>query len=187
MGIGLALVRQLTELHGGRVEGHSDGVGKGARFSVWLPLDVPQAGLIEPTRPRAESGKHRLAGLSILIVDDSEANGGALRDLLEFEGAQVTVETNAQRAIDVANKRRFDVVISDIAMPDVDGYDMLKAIRAAGMNAATPAIAYSGFSGPKEIDLARSAGFDRHLTKPIDVETLLGTIQEMAKPRSAAD
>ena len=187
MGIGLALVRQLTELHGGRVEGHSDGVGKGARFSVWLPLDVPQAGLIEPTRPRAESGEHRLAGLSILIVDDSEANGGALRDLLEFEGAQVTVETNAQRAIDVANKRRFDVVISDIAMPDVDGYDMLKAIRAAGMNAATPAIAYSGFSGPKEIDLARSAGFDRHLTKPIDVETLLGTIQEMAKPRSAAD
>ena len=80
-----------------------------------------------------------------------------------------------------------DLIISDLAMPDIDGYDMMRAIRAAPTNGDTPAIAYSGYSGPNEIERARAAGFNRHLTKPIDVETLLAAIREVTKRERAAD
>jgi two-component system, chemotaxis family, CheB/CheR fusion protein len=186
MGIGLALVRQLVELHEGRLEAYSEGVGKGARFSVWLPLQV--ASVITDKRlhaPVAEAAK--LAGMRILVVDDSNANGDALRDLLELEGASVVVEASPKAAIKLASRQRFDLVISDIAMPEVDGYAMLKAIRAKPANANTPAIAYSGYSGPQELLRARSAGFDIHLTKPVDVRTLLTTIEEMGRRKTEAD
>src|SRR6185312_8584229 len=137
--------------------------------------------------PRAEGDQRRLEGLRILIVDDSVQNGDALRELLEFEGASVTFESLSARAIERAGKERYDLIISDIAMPDVDGYSMLKSIRASSANQRTPAIAYSGYSGRSEIDRARAAGFDRHLTKPIDVETLLRAIGEVTARKSAAD
>ena len=129
----------------------------------------------------------RLADIHILVVDDSKANGDALRDLLEFEGAAVTVESQPAHAIEIAGKQHFDLIISDIAMPEIDGYAMLKSIRASSVNQRTPAIAYSGYSGAGEIDRARAAGYDRHLTKPIDVETLLVAITETANGRRAAD
>jgi two-component system CheB/CheR fusion protein len=187
MGIGLALVRQLVELHEGRVEAHSEGPGKGARFTVWLPLNV-----VTPASERhqrgADHGRGKLDGLRVLVVDDSTANADALRDLLQFEGARVSVESNPAKAIDVASRERYDVLISDIAMPDIDGYAMMKAIRAsAGAGANVPAIAYSGYSGASEIDRAHAAGFDKHLTKPLDVEKLLKAIEEVSGMRRAAD
>jgi two-component system CheB/CheR fusion protein len=192
MGIGLALVRQLVELHEGRIEAHSEGKGKGARFSVWLPLNLTALplNLAAPAvdRPAANpADARRLDGLSILVVDDSEPNTAALRDLLQIEGAKVTSESLPIRAIEAADRQRFDLVISDIAMPDIDGYDTMKAIRNSKKNANTPAIAYSGYSGQKEVDRARAAGFDRHLAKPLDAESLVGTILEVARSRRAAD
>jgi two-component system, chemotaxis family, CheB/CheR fusion protein len=129
----------------------------------------------------------RLPGVRILVVDDSTANADALRDLLELEGARVAVESSPHAAIERARKEVFDLVISDIAMPDVDGYALLKAIRATPANAKTPAIAYSGYSGASEVRRARAAGYDRHLTKPVDVQTLLSAIQQVAKRKEAAD
>jgi two-component system CheB/CheR fusion protein len=143
MGIGLALVRQLVELHDGRLEAYSEGEGKGARFTVLLPLEM----MAESTRRRQASTaplERRLGGLRVLVVDDSAANGEALRELLQFEGADVVMQAVPAEAIRLAEKQRFDVVISDIAMPELDGYAMLKAIRATATNARTPAIAYSG-------------------------------------------
>ena len=123
----------------------------------------------------------------IIFSDDSAANGEALRDLLELEGAQAVVETSAQAAIKRGKKERFDVMISDIAMPEVDGYAMLKGIRASKANADTPAIAYSGYGGNAEVQRARTAGFDVHLTKPVDVQTLIATIADLRSRKSAAD
>jgi two-component system CheB/CheR fusion protein len=186
MGIGLALVRQLVELHDGRVEAFSAGEGKGARFTVWLPLEMMTESARRRQSPTAGPGQ-RLAGLRILVVDDSAANGEALRELLQFEGANVVMQAVPAEAIRHAEKQRFDVVISDIAMPVLDGYDLLKAIRATKTNAQTPAIAYSGYSGRDEVERARSAGFDMYLTKPVDVDRLLDAVRTVAKPESAAD
>jgi two-component system CheB/CheR fusion protein len=186
MGIGLALVRQLVDLHEGRLEAHSDGIGKGARFTCWLPLHVAATGT-DKRLSRTAGGAPRLEGTRVLIVDDSVANGEALRDLLELEGARVVVETSAQSAIQRGKKEGFDVVISDIAMPELDGYATLKGIRASKLNAETPAIAYSGYGDKTDVDHARAAGFDTHLTKPVDVQTLIGAIGDLAKRRTAAD
>ncbi len=184
MGIGLALVRQLVDLHHGRIEVHSEGIGKGARFSVWLPLQVGSTAT-KQQRPALIGDGSNLAGMRILVVDDSSANADALRDLLELDGAEIVVESSPKAAITRAEKERFDLLISDIAMPEVDGYSMLQAIRACKANAHTPAIAYSGYSGPQETIRARQAGFDMHLTKPVDVKTLLKTIEEVGKRKAA--
>jgi two-component system CheB/CheR fusion protein len=185
MGIGLALVRQLVELHEGRLEAHSDGLDKGARFTVWLPLQIPST--TGDNAPGGLGEHRRLDGLRVLVVDDVQANADALRDLLDFENADVTVESSSAVAIERAAKERYDIIISDIAMPDIDGYAMLKAIRAHPQNAETPAIAYSGYGGVAEVERARVAGFDMHLTKPIRVDTLLDAIETVAKTRRDAD
>jgi two-component system CheB/CheR fusion protein len=186
MGIGLALVRQLVELHDGRVEAYSAGAGKGARFTVWLPLQMmAESREHRPAQPAKT--KARLEGLRILVVDDSAANGEALRELLKFEGADVVVEAQPAEAVRRAEQDRFDLVISDIAMPEMDGYAMLKAIRATATNRDTPAIAYSGYGGRNEIERARSVGFDMYLTKPVDVDRLLDAIRTVAKPVRAAE
>ena len=185
MGIGLALVQQLVELHGGRLKAHSEGVGKGAKFTVWLPLQI--AGNVERKLPRLAGEAARLARTRVLIVDDSAANADALGELLALEGAVVTVETSSRAAIERGKKERFDVVVSDIAMPDLDGYALLKEIRASNANARTPAIAYSGYGGKADVERARGGGFDVHLTKPVDVNTLIATIADLGRRKSAAD
>jgi two-component system CheB/CheR fusion protein len=180
MGIGLALVQQLVELHEGRLQARSEGLGKGSCFTVWLPLYMASAASDKhPLLPALEAPK--LSGLRVLVVDDSTENGEALRDLLELEGAHVVLETSAHAAIARAAVERFDVLISDIAMPAIDGYAMLTAIRSSPTNAATPAIAYTGYSGPREVGRAQAVGFQAHLTKPVDVQTLLTTIRQVAE------
>ena len=186
MGIGLALVRQLVDLHDGRLDVHSAGAGKGACFTVWLPLHI--ASTPSGKRLSESTGETaRLAGMRILIVDDSAANGEALRDLLELDGARVVVETSAHAAIQRSQNERFDLVISDIAMPEFDGYATLKGIRSSKANAGTPAIAYSGYGAEADIERARAAGFDSHLTKPVDVRTLIATIGKLGWRKRAAD
>ena len=185
MGIGLALVQQLVELHGGRLKAHSEGVGKGATFTVWLPLQL--AGDVDRQAPRPAGEVPRLARTRVLIVDDSAANADALGELLGLEGAIVTIETSSRAAIERGKKVRFDVVISDIAMPDVDGHAMLKEIRASKANAKTPAIAYSGYGGKADVERARGGGFEVHLTKPVAVNTLIATIADLGMRKSAAD
>jgi len=186
MGIGLALVRQLVELHDGRVEAFSEGEGKGARFTVWLPLQIADEAA---ERQSASPGTLRMAlgGLHLLVVDDTSANADALNDLLALEGATVTVEASAADAIRRAEREPFDLIISDIALPEMDGYAMLKAIRAGKTNARTPAIAYTGFGSRGDLERARDAGFEFHLTKPVDVDRLMEVIRSATSRDEAAD
>ena len=186
LGIGLALVRHLVDLHGGRIEVHSEGIDKGSRFTVWLPLQVTATKFERRVSSNA-AGPGRLDGKRLLIVDDAQASGEALRDLLELSGAKVAMETSSREAIRRAKKTHFDVVISDVAMPELDGYAMLKAIRQSGANAHTPAIAYSGYSGATELERARRAGFDMHLTKPVGIDSLVDAILTLTQRESAAD
>jgi two-component system CheB/CheR fusion protein len=179
LGIGLALVKQLVELQGGRVKAESDGPGKGARFTVWLPLQQSGAPRVLNTGPVSATPGERLKGMRVLVIDDAQANAEALAELLRFEGADATAESNAAAAVERARAEPYDVIVSDLAMPKMDGYEMLQQIRAGTLNAATPAIAYSGYGGPEEAARSKAAGFDLHITKPVDLPRMLDAIDAL--------
>ncbi|WP_345816401.1 CheR family methyltransferase [Paraburkholderia sp. PREW-6R] len=173
LGIGLALVKQLTEMHGGRVKAESAGAGKGARFRVWLPAD----GTAPPTRSREAIGDvSLLKGMRILLVDDAVESLQAFQTLLEMEDAQVWPQTNGVAALAAAHDQQFDLILSDIGMPGMDGYELIAALRRESATATVPALALTGFGRPQDAARAIRAGFDGHLGKPVSLQALLDKI-----------
>jgi two-component system CheB/CheR fusion protein len=183
LGIGLALVREIVNLHGGRVEAHSDGVGKGSRFSLWLPLTAEDGAQAAPAHDGLEQS---LAGMCILLVDDAEDVVMTCQALLEMHGARVIGATSAQAALAILAERRIELLITDISMPGMDGYALLKAARQMPRYAGLPAIAVTGLTREKDIAMAREAGFDAHIGKPMSVERLTGIIRERLPARQGA-
>ncbi|MDQ7914809.1 CheR family methyltransferase [Pseudomonas sp. 102515] len=175
LGIGLALVKQLVEAHGGRIEAHSEGLGLGARFSVWLPLCQGE----ELQLAEAQAEGQSIAGLRVLLVDDSPDIVETLQLLLEEEGVLVTAATDSRSGLALAQERDFDVILSDIGMPKMDGHEFLRQVRAGDRNVGTPAVALSGYGTRLDIDKARAAGFARHLNKPVSFEALIAILQEL--------
>lgn len=174
LGIGLALVKQLTELHGGRVEAESAGTGQGARISVWLPLYLDQFRADKAATLLTDSAK--LTDLQILAVDDTPDSVEMLRVLLEMEGAQVVMAMSGAEALRKTAEADFDVIISDVSMPSMDGYELMERLRHEPRTAHTPAIALTGFGRPEDEAQARAVGFNAHLTKPIDFDRLIRLI-----------
>jgi two-component system CheB/CheR fusion protein len=176
LGIGLALVREIVALHGGRVEAFSEGVGKGARFTVWLPL-------LDHGCDRAAAAESALdtsiAGVRILLVDDVEDVVVTCQALLQMSGALVTGVTSGREALAFLSENDVDLLVSDISMPEMDGYALLRAARALPRHAALPAIAVSGLGRPSDIAHAREAGFDAHVVKPMSVERLTAVIRDL--------
>jgi len=205
MGIGLALVRQLVDLQGGRIEAHSAGENKGSRFTVWLPLYVAPdsratpssaggSALVARGSPQSLPQKHerapnaaasdptsnqprRLDGIRVLIVEDDIASADALRGLLQEEGASARAVHSGTEALSVTSGHMFDVVVSDIAMPSMDGHALLRKLRENPRYAEVPAIACTGFNSASEIEQAKRSGFAAHLAKPVDVPRLIVAIQ----------
>jgi two-component system CheB/CheR fusion protein len=169
-------------MHGGRVEAFSEGLGKGARFTVWLPLAA--AGAAQPEDGRGTG--QDIAGVRILLVDDVEEVVTTCRTLLELHGAVVTGATSGAEALAILADNDVDLLITDISMPGMDGYDLLKAARALPRYARLPAIAVSGLARDKDIAQARASGFDAHLGKPLSVERLTGIIRHLLPARQAA-
>lgn len=170
MGIGLALVRELVELHGGGVAAESEGTGRGARFLVTFPLDT-RTQTITPAVTPVFAGS--LAGIRVLVVDDSVESIEMMGKLLEMDGAAVTVAASGEEALSVLQDKPFDLLISDISMPGMDGYQLLRKVRANSQTARLPAIALTGFGQSEDVDRAMAEGFQAHLTKPLDVNELL--------------
>lgn len=175
LGIGLALVREIVALHGGRVEVASDGVGKGARFSVWLPLFESKA----VPCGAGESAADDLAGLRILVVDDMEDMLQVFKSLLEMSGATVFEATSARGGMAILEREDVDLLISDISMPEIDGYEFLGMVRALPKCATLPAIAVTGMRRDADIARARAAGFSAHLGKPMSVERLNAVVRDL--------
>lgn len=184
LGIGLALVKQLVELHGGLVRAESDGVGRGARFSVWLPLREAEMAS-SPADLKLVSGA--LEGTSILVVDDSSETTEMLSKLLELDGAHVQTACGGREALTLARKSSFDLVISDISMPEMDGYQLLQNLRRLPQMANVPALALTGFGRVSDIDRAHREGFTQHFTKPLDIEKLLRSVRALTRQSIAAD
>jgi PAS domain S-box-containing protein len=147
MGIGLALVQQLVDLHDGQIQAHSEGVGHGARFTVWFPLHTTAP---ERSTTIAKSREGELLGARILVVDDNRDTLDLLRILLEGEGAVVETALSGADALRKAETSQMDLLISDIAMPEMDGYELLKELRGRSLYANVQAIAITGFGREEE-------------------------------------
>ncbi|RTZ45576.1 PAS domain S-box protein [Candidimonas sp. SYP-B2681] len=170
LGIGLALVAQLAEAHGGRVAVASAGEGQGSTFSLWLPIAREGAGDGEKPEPECTG---MLNGIRLLLVDDSAEILDMLRMLCEMEGAQVITALNGQDALAQLYEQDFDILVSDLGMPTMDGYELLMRLRKGTRNSNIPAIALSGYRYSQK---AKAVGFTDQLCKPVPTQELLNKI-----------
>jgi PAS domain S-box-containing protein len=178
LGLGLALVKGLVELHEGSIETRSQGVGQGAEFILRLALTTPPvAGRLLGAGPPAVAGSEGI-GLRILIIEDNRDAAESLRDLLELHGCQVTVAHAGPVGLEMAQQSRPEVIICDIGLPGMDGYAVASALRQDEGLSQTWLIAISGYGQDEDLRRSRRAGFDGHLVKPVDPERLLKHLQE---------
>lgn len=178
LGIGLALVQQLVKLHNGSVTAYSEGVGKGASFTVRLP--VQSQVLTKITTQSDPVPSNGLDRLTVLAVDDDEDTTSLLRCLLEMQGGTVITANSGAEALDLAKDSDFDIVVSDISMPGMDGFEFVRRLRALPNKENVRVVALTGYGRQEDIEHARSEGFVAHLTKPLDVETLLKFLSTFA-------
>ena len=183
LGLGLTIARHLTELHGGTISVDSKGEGKGATFSIRLPLmksfAAPYRNSFAPLSPDRQNAP--LNRTRVLIVEDDHDSLEMLRLVLENSGAEVTSVDRSQKAVDELGRNKFDVMISDLGLPGMDGHDLIREIRGPlGIDATElPAIALSGYVAEDDRHRSLSNGFQMHLQKPLDVSTLAATIREL--------
>jgi CheY-like chemotaxis protein len=171
LGIGLTLVKRLVEMHGGRIEARSEGPGQGAEFVVRLPLVVaatgPQSagGAEEPAPPKSS--------LRILIVDDNRDAADSLGMLLRLMGNDTRTAYDGQQGVDVAEEFRPDVILLDIGLPKLDGYEACRRIREQPWGKSAVLIAVTGWGQEDDRRRSHEAGFDHHMVKPVDPQDLM--------------
>ncbi len=181
LGLGLSIVKILTERHGGHVRAESHGIGKGSKFSVTLPINTT-AEIHQDSSPNLISSSSKpLEGLKLLIVEDNQDSREVLQIFLEKSGAKIQVAESAKVAFRLLSESRGrlpDLLISDLAMPDEDGYSLIARIRQLPENEGgnVPAIALSAFANEESRRRAFDAGFQRYATKPFDHDTLISDI-----------
>jgi PAS domain S-box-containing protein len=173
LGIGLTLVKQMTELHGGTVAVWSAGVGQGSEFTVHLPLAV--TGEIERERPAIEPSERSV--LKILVADDSQDGADSLAFLLKAAGHDVVTAYDGRTAIALAEQHRPDALLLDIGMPEVSGYDVARAIRREAWGRPMRLIALTGWGQAEHRRRSHEAGFDDHLVKPVELDVLENLLQ----------
>ena len=177
LGIGLSLVRGLVSLHGGRVEARSDGPGTGSEFIVRLPIGTPLAET--PGIEAAEQSVVTGAGLKILVVDDNRDAADSCAMLLELSGHHVQTAYAGRRALELAETFRPHALLLDIGLPDLDGYQLARQIRAAPWGREVILIAVTGWGQEDDRRRAFEAGCNHHLTKPIEAETVESLLQSL--------
>lgn len=182
LGIGLALVKQLVERQHGQIKAHSAGPGHGTRFSVWLPrfdVGVPAAS----ARRAPERQTRQWQGVRVLIADDAAGTVDTLAQLLQLEGATVSVANDGVEALAHFEKTPHDIVFADLGMPNMDGYELARRLRALPQGADVPLVAMTGFTRDNDVQRTRQAGFDAHIGKPLSIGMLTSIMQRLLAKR----
>jgi signal transduction histidine kinase/CheY-like chemotaxis protein len=188
LGLGLSIVKNLVEAHGGTVSAYSAGTGKGATFTVRLPAAAPQPALGSGDAGRAAIGAGApgdlLDGLAVLVVDDDRESREVIAATLQERHAGVLTASSAAQALAVLNEQRVDVLLADIGMPHEDGYALIRKIRALdGRVGRIPAAAVTAFARDVDREQVLRAGFQLHLAKPVDDQTLAAAVMALAAQR----
>jgi CheY-like chemotaxis protein len=180
LGVGLAMVRGLVELHGGTVEARSEGLGRGSEFIVRLPVgQLPE----DRTAPHVPDGVDTaLASLRVLVVDDNRDAADTCATMLELSGHQVRAAYNGTQALQVGEAFQPHIVLLDIGLPDINGYEVARRIRATGWGAGLPLVAVTGWGKEEDRRRAFEAGFDHYLTKPVAPAAVESVVNSAAAP-----
>lgn len=176
LGLGLSISKALIEMHGGQLTAESDGSGKGSTFTVTLPLagtDGAGTAMLSPP-----SAKPPYRGCRLLLVEDNPDIQKVLSRLLERSGHTVKTASSVHEALEATQSDHYDLLVSDIGLPDASGWELLRELR---KTQTVPAIAISGFGTPEDQEKSREAGFSRHLVKPINYQVLRDAIEQVSK------
>jgi CheY-like chemotaxis protein/anti-sigma regulatory factor (Ser/Thr protein kinase) len=184
LGLGLALVKSLVELHGGRVSVSSSGPGRGSEFTVRLPLAGGTA--LPPAKAEPEAQQTPRMRPNVLLVDDNMDAANTLAQLLELQGYKVSVEYDAGAALARAEREAPQVCLLDIGLPDIDGYELARRLRALPATAGAVLIALTGYGQEQDRMRSQRAGFDYHLVKPVQFDNLSAILSRIGAPASAA-
>jgi CheY-like chemotaxis protein/two-component sensor histidine kinase len=174
-GLGLALVKSLVDLHGGTIVARSEGKDRGAEFVVTLPLAPGQStGPVEIATPAPDP-------LSILIIEDNIDSAEMLREVLEYSGHHITIASSGEEGVAIARENSPDLILCDLGLPaGMSGYDVARAIRDRAETRDLRLVALSGYARPEDRIQCMEAGFDDHITKPVDVRTIAGVVARLA-------
>ena len=172
LGLGLALVKGLVEQHGGSVEAHSDGPGRGAEFCIRLPLAL-SAG----PEPVARRGAGLRVSRRVLVIDDNADAAESLRDILECDGHEVAVAYNGTDGLLKAREFLPEMVLCDVGLPDIDGYEVARSLRRDDTLKDAHMVALTGYALPSDLEQAARAGFEHHLAKPVDLDALQAILE----------
>jgi two-component system CheB/CheR fusion protein len=171
LGLGLALVKELVELHGGTVRAESAGEGKGSEFIATLPLGAASV-LVEP-RPT-----HPIVRRRVLVIEDNEDAADMLRVMLELEGHDVHVSADGLQGVEAALRLQPEVILCDIGLPGIDGYEVARRLRCAAGTDRALLVAVTGYTSSEDVRRATDAGFDAHFGKPPDFERLSALVAD---------
>jgi CheY-like chemotaxis protein len=191
LGLGLSIVKHLVDLHGGAIKAESPGVGQGATFTVVLPYGVlPHAAEVADDEPqKTHQAGETLQGLRILVVEDEDDTRDFLGRFLAAHGAQVVTAGSAAEALAQLPDAEADLLISDIGLPEVDGYELLQLIRQtdAGSGGGIPAIALTAYARSEDRARAFRAGYQAHVAKPVEPADLIAAIARVVQLSERSD
>jgi CheY-like chemotaxis protein/anti-sigma regulatory factor (Ser/Thr protein kinase) len=179
LGLGLAIAKQIVELHGGAIYVFSEGDGRGSTFRVELPLPV-SPGVDDTNEVRTLDLKTHLSEVDILLIEDESNAREVMKKLLEERGAKVRAVESAAEARDAIELRRPRLIISDIGLPGEDGYEFMRGVRASDPKRSIVALAVTAFARPEDRQQALAAGYDEHMPKPVDPDRLLELAAKLA-------
>jgi len=184
LGLGLAIVRHLTELHGGTAAASSDGEGHGATFTIRVPIREAAAAAQLPSDARAEpAGGPQLSGVHVLVVDDDPGAREVIANILQSFGARVSLAGSGPAALTLLFERRPHVLVADLGMPEMDGYALIEQVRALDPNLGgrVPAVAVTAYASAQDRLRALHAGYQNHIAKPVEPEELAAVITSLAR------